>query len=135
MYYCTYYCIQSRASTYLFPTSFAQKCHSHHQSDFIYRALEGQDNGICLNLPFCCICENWNCLSFDLLYCLSVCEKTSVLSVYCRKHALQLLIVSMVKKHINIFNWRTFILKKYKSTISVILHFSLYLWRSKKYCL
>lgn len=46
-----------------------------------------------------------------ILYYLSVCEETSVLTVYCRKPALQLLIVSMVKKHIHIFNWYIFIFK------------------------
>lgn len=56
--------------------------------------------------------------------CLSVCEETSVLSVYCRKPALQLVIMPVLKKLINIFICSSFILKKGDTTIiSVILQF------------
>lgn len=52
-----------------------------------------------LSFYFCCICVRHGVsASIWTSYCWSGCEETSMLSVYCRKPALQLVIRTVIKK-------------------------------------
>lgn len=121
----------------VFLIAFTKIFYNHHHLGCIYRAYGDQDHQLCLGefdqgnltalqfLLHSCklgIAQVRNSALICISCCLSVCEEASMLSVYCRKPALQLVIMSVLKKHIK-FNLQQFCFKKCDTPISVILQF------------
>lgn len=91
----------------IFPTAFVCKCHINHNLNSVYRAHREQDHQISLGefdqaYIFTAIVQVRNGVSalICISCCLSVCDETYMLFVYCREAAVQLVFMPVLKRHI-----------------------------------